>query len=102
MTDPDFRVERSAAGLARAAVEAALAALADAPAPIPPGERMSIAFLRESLVTFTDLNGAWGSNLHESREVLLRVHGHVFTLKQVAASFYEGRFVVMLDGETRA
>jgi hypothetical protein len=93
--------EDSVEALARVALEAAVPVLAEA-IKIPAGERMSIGALREALTTFTDLGGAWGSNLRESKEVLLRVHGHVFSLKRVAASFHEGRFVVMLDGETSA
>jgi hypothetical protein len=60
---------------------------------------MSIGALREALTAFTDLNGAWGQNMHESKPVYLRVHGHVFRLTQVAASFHEGSFAIMLDGE---
>lgn len=59
---------------------------------------LSIGALREALVSVMDLGGAWGQNLGESKEVLLRVHGLTFPLRQVAASFHEGRFVLMLDG----
>lgn len=60
---------------------------------------MDIGELREALLTFTDLKGAWGASMHESKEVLLRADGRVFRLARVAASFYEGSFVIMLDGE---
>ena len=60
---------------------------------------MTIGELKEALITLTDLGGAWGQNMSVDKQVLLRVHGHVFRLTSVAASFHEGRFAVMLDGE---
>lgn len=88
--------------LARVALEAAAPILAEAAAkPDPDSDGLSIGGLREGLTYFTDLGGMLGGNLHESRKVLLRVHDHMFTLTQVAATFYQGRFVIILDGETR-
>lgn len=60
----------------------------------------SIGELREALTFFTDLGGAWGANMHESKQVLLRVEGrHVYRLAHVEASFHEGRIVIMLDSQ---
>jgi hypothetical protein len=87
---------------ARDALEAAVPILAEAAAkPDPDPDGLGIGGLREGLTYFTDLGGMLGSNLHESRKVLVRVHDHMFTLTQVSATFYQGRFVIILDGETR-
>jgi hypothetical protein len=62
---------------------------------------MTVGELKEHIVYFTDLGGVLGENLGMGKQVLLRVHGHVFNLSQVAVTVYEGLFALVLDGETR-
>lgn len=59
---------------------------------------MSIGALREAIIEATELGGAWGGNMHESKPVMLRVNGQTFPLTTVSASFLSGRFVLVLDG----
>lgn len=59
----------------------------------------SIGELREDLAQFTDLGGFLGQNMHESKEVLIRVGDRTLPVKQVAATFYDGAFVILLEAE---
>lgn len=62
-------------------------------------ERLSVGALREALIDVMELGGAWGGNMHESKEVLLRTpDGSLLPLVSVSAAFVEGRFVLVLDG----
>ena len=62
------------------------------------GEAMTVGELKEQIVGFTDLGGALGVNLGMEKKVLLRAHGHLFRLSQVAVTVHEGMFVMILDG----
>lgn len=57
---------------------------------------LSVGTLQEALTEITDGGGAWGRNMHPSKDVLLRVGDQVYPLAQVAVSFYGGSFTVML------
>lgn len=94
--DPLVLSDRQLTRLMLAAAQPHLCAeTAAGPAP----EGMTIGGLREGLTFFTDLGGLHGQNMHESRKVLIRVHGRMFTLGQVSASCYAGSFVIILNGE---
>jgi hypothetical protein len=76
------------------------------PGDLPPGpadtsECMSIGSLREALVSFAELGGAWGSNVHESKRVLLDVHGEVWESARVRVSFRYGRIVLLIEAGQR-
>ena len=58
---------------------------------------MDVGTLRERIVDAMDLGGVLGSNLHESKEVLLEADDHLHPLNKVAVRFYEGRFVLVLS-----
>jgi hypothetical protein len=58
---------------------------------------MSIGALREALIDFMDLGGAWGRNLGESKDALIQVGDNFYPLWRVKASFHEGSFVVVLE-----
>jgi hypothetical protein len=62
---------------------------------------MNIGQLREALIDLMDLEGAWGTNLHESKEALIQVGDQCWALGRVKASFYAGRFVVILEAGAR-
>lgn len=64
------------------------------------GSGKSIGELREALTRFTDLGGFLGQNMHESKEVLLRVGENTFQIRDVAATFYNGSFVILLEAAT--
>lgn len=63
---------------------------------------MTAGTLREGLVSAMDLGGAFGANLHESKEVLVRVGDvegkhHYLTVEHVAVAFVGGRFVFVVQ-----
>lgn len=59
---------------------------------------MNIGEMKEQIYIFTDLGGFLGENLSIEKEVLLEVDGKRVPLIQVAATFTEGRFVLLLQG----
>jgi hypothetical protein len=61
---------------------------------------LSIGELVEQIKTFTDLGGMLGSNVSEDKEVLVEIPelGISVPLRQVAVTFREGRFVMLLQG----
>ena len=61
---------------------------------------LSIGEMKEQVVTFTDLGGYLGQNVHESKEVWVDVPELEIRvpLRQVAVAFWEGRFVMLLPG----
>ncbi len=65
-------------------------------------EVLTVGELKEHIVCFTDLGAVFGNNLGMDKKVMLRVHGHVFSLSRVAVTVHEGLFVLMLDGEPYA
>ena len=60
------------------------------------GEVLSAGALREALVDAMDLGGAWGENLHESKQFLLSVDGRYYPLAQASVAFVAGRFALVL------
>ena len=59
--------------------------------------RITLGVLREALISVMDLGGAWGQNMHESKEVLIQApDGTYHQVAQVAASFVAGRFVLTI------
>jgi hypothetical protein len=62
---------------------------------------MSIGALREAIVNATELGGVFGQNVHESKDVLLRVGDKSYPLSEVAVGFHAptGRFVMYLTAE---
>lgn len=57
----------------------------------------SIGELREAIVEAMDLNGAFGVNLHESKDVLLRAGDVYRHLRQISVGFVNGRLVFILE-----
>jgi hypothetical protein len=64
-------------------------------------QAMSIGELREVLADLMDLEGAWGKNLDESKEALIQAGDEYWVLGRVKASFFAGRFVVILEAGVR-
>lgn len=60
---------------------------------------LSVGALKEALHAVTELGGAYGRNLSETKSVWIRVHGHMFHLAAVAVISHEGRFILVLDGD---
>lgn len=60
---------------------------------------LSVGALREAIINATELNGAYGKNLHESRAVILRVGGTYYSLAEVAVGFIDGSFCLILQGD---
>lgn len=58
---------------------------------------MNIGELRERLIAVMDLEGAFGQNMHESKEVVLRVNGEVYPVEEVVVTMRNGSFVLGLD-----
>lgn len=58
---------------------------------------MSVGALRECLINAMDLGGVFGSNLHESKEVLLSVDDQFWPLRKASVRFHEGRLVLVLS-----
>jgi len=67
-------------------------------------QALSVGALREAIINATELEGAFGQNLHESKDVLVRDRdGGYFPLEQVSVGFVNGAFVMILQsGEERA
>jgi hypothetical protein len=59
---------------------------------------LSIAELREAITAVTTEGGAWGKNMNDSKEVMLRIGDRTYPLQNIAASFEDGHFVLMLTG----
>jgi len=64
-------------------------------------EPMTAGKLRECLVHFMDLGGAWGSNLGEGKRVLLEAPDGMWELAAVRCSFRYGRIVLILEAGQR-
>lgn len=62
---------------------------------------LSVGALREALIEVTELEGAFGRNLHESKDVLLRVGDSYLPLGQVSVAFVGGSFCLILQGGGR-
>lgn len=62
---------------------------------------MSIGALREAIINATEFEGVFGQNVHESKDVLLRVGEKCYPLTEVSVGFYAptGRIVMYLTGE---
>jgi hypothetical protein len=58
---------------------------------------LTVADLADAVAAATSGGAAWGANLHPSKEVLVRSHGHVYPLTKVAAAFVDGRFALVLE-----
>jgi hypothetical protein len=66
----------------------------------PSGEGLCVGALREALIDAMDLGGAWGANLHESKDVVIQAGDQFWSLGQVAVSFRAGRSVLVLKAVT--
>lgn len=60
---------------------------------------LTVGELREAIIYACDLGGAYGQNLSETKEVLIRIENACHPLSQVSVTFHEGRFVLMLDSD---
>jgi hypothetical protein len=60
-------------------------------------DRLSVGELRERIVYATELGGAFGENLHESKDVLVQVGDEFWQLSFVKVAFRGGRFVLVLE-----
>jgi hypothetical protein len=58
---------------------------------------LSVGALREALADVTEHGGAWGQNMHESKDVLIQVGEKFWRLGRVKASFRDGRFVLIVE-----
>lgn len=67
--------------------------------PAPPA--MSIGALREAIINATELEGVFGQNIHESKDVLVRVGDQTYPLAEVSVGFdaSTGSFVMYLSAE---
>lgn len=61
---------------------------------------MSIGALKEGIINATELEGVFGQNVHESKDVVLRIDGKYYPLSQVSIGFlsHTGQFAMFLDG----
>jgi hypothetical protein len=58
----------------------------------------SVEELKEAIITACDLGGAYGKNLSETKEVLVRVTDNTYLpVNHICVSFYAGKFVFVLD-----
>lgn len=55
-----------------------------------------IAKLQEALQAFTNGGIAWGQSMHPSKPVFLEVDGTLHPLQEIAASFHDGSFCLIL------
>lgn len=63
---------------------------------------MDVAALRESIRIATEEGGAFGKNLHETKDVVLDIDGVQRGLESVSVSFVDGAFVLKLTGAASA
>lgn len=66
-------------------------------APAQP-EMLSIGALREAIIEAMDLGGAWGSNMHESKEVLVRLDGKCYRAAGASTGVHPGALRLRADG----
>jgi hypothetical protein len=63
-------------------------------------EALSVGALRNVLVDALDHGGVLGENLHESKDVLLRVDGAYYPLARIGVAFVDGRIALVLTAVT--
>jgi hypothetical protein len=66
----------------------------------PPGEGLSTGALRESLIYAMDRSGAFGANLSDTKDVVIRAGEQYWSLATVSVGVRAGRFVLTLDATT--
>jgi hypothetical protein len=58
---------------------------------------VDVATLARAIEIATQEGGAYGQNLHPSKDVMVRVSGVMVPVQRVSASFHEGSFVLVID-----
>lgn len=59
---------------------------------------LSVGGLKDALSTVTNGGGAYGRNLHPSKQVMLQIGDRVYPLNRVVVSFINGALAVILEG----
>lgn len=57
----------------------------------------SIGEVKEKIIEATELDGAFGQNMHESKEVVIRTPEGIYSIDEVLVTAIAGKFVMMLD-----
>jgi hypothetical protein len=65
----------------------------------PDAGTMSAGDLRDAITTAMDDSGAYGHNLHPTKDVLIHIGGSYFALKYAAVNFVHGSFVLTLRAD---
>lgn len=58
---------------------------------------MNVQRLKDAITQATELGGAYGHDLHPSKEVVVRVSGMVIPVQRVSVAFHEDSFVLVID-----
>jgi hypothetical protein len=59
---------------------------------------LTVGELREAIIAACDLGGAYGQNLSETKQVLIRTAEDTYLpLSRVCVKFHAGRFALVLD-----
>ena len=63
----------------------------------PAADTMTAGDLRDAITNAMDNSGAYGPNLHPTKDVLIRIGDTYHPLHHVATAFVDGRFVLILS-----
>lgn len=58
---------------------------------------LTIGDIQDGLFKATERGGAWGKNMHPSKEVLVRIDETYYPIRYVSCSFVNGSFVMIFD-----
>ena len=65
----------------------------------PAASTMSAGELRDAITAAMDDSGAYGRNLHPTKDVLIQIGESYYALNHVAVDFVHGSFVLTLNAD---